>query len=68
MEHAIGTKITFSNGEVAEVKEEPKNVCTECIFYSLHCREFKYFGIIGECEGKSRTDHKDIIYKEIKEG
>lgn len=66
MEHRIGTKITFPNGEVVEVKEEPKGVCTECIFYSLHCGAFRYFGIIGECEGKSRKDHKNIIYKEVK--
>lgn len=67
MEHKIGTRITFPNGDVVEVKEEPKGVCTECIFYSLHCSAFRYFGIIGECEGKSRKDHKNIIYKEITE-
>lgn len=67
MEHAIGTLITFPNNDVVEVKEEPNDLCTGCIFHYLHCEEFKYFGIIGECEGVSRKDNKSIIYKEVKE-
>lgn len=67
MEHKIGTKITFPNGDVVEVKEEPESVCIGCIFDSLQCGVFRRFGIIGECEESYRTDKKNIIYKEVKE-
>lgn len=54
MEHAIGTHITL------EVVED--NSCEECFFVSI-CNE----ALLVKCNKKNRTDHKDIIYKEIKE-
>lgn len=57
MEHSIGTKITL------EVVESDK-ACEGCYFEEL-C---EYSGDIPiECWEKYRTDHKNIIYKEIKE-
>lgn len=54
MEHAIGTKITL------EVVED--NSCEECFFAPVCNAVFRV-----KCNKKERTDHKNIIYKEIKE-
>lgn len=61
MEHAIGTKITL---EVVEIdSENEENPCNGCVFYRI----IDCVRPIGwECEEVSRTDHKNIIYKEIK--
>lgn len=65
MEHAIGTLITLPDGRKAEVVEVDFT-CIGCILYSDKCMNYKLNGIIGECSPK-RSDHKHIIYKEIKE-
>lgn len=54
MEHAIGTRITL---EVVEAKELS---CRGCYF-----EEGGWCA--GECWQGNRSDHKNIIYKEIKE-
>lgn len=58
MEHAIGTRITL------EVVEDEKYTCIGCFFYNQRnvCNEL---GV--KCLDEERTDHKNIIYKEIKE-
>ena len=53
MENAIGTKLTL---EVVE-----GNGCDDCFFFAVDCCE----GV--RCDLDSRSDHKSIIYKEIKE-
>lgn len=62
MEHAIGEIVTLPDGRKAKVVEDKKlEQCRACIF-----------GNIDRCTGRTclgifRTDHKNIIYKEIKE-
>lgn len=61
MEHAIGTKITL---EVVESNKDGMHPCTGCFFdYENTCM------LPGEniCRKNSRSDRKNIIYKEIKE-
>lgn len=61
MEHAIGTKITL---EVVENNES----CEECIFSEFKvCYKPERLGNRHDCFEEYRTDHKNIIYKEIKE-
>lgn len=61
MEHKIGEIVTLPDGRKAEVVEDNgKYRCHRCYF----CRSC--YG--RTCYHKERTDHKNIIYKEIKEG
>lgn len=55
MEHKIGTRITL------EVAETDNSSCVGCFFFNLNCCQFV------KCWHLDRTDHKNIIYKEIKE-
>lgn len=55
MEHAIGTKITL---EVVEV--EKGKVCQGCYYENISCCGHK-------CMDIQRADHKNVIYKEIKQ-
>lgn len=56
MEHAIGTKITL---EVVEGIS-----CKDCFFnYGQSCGKSHD----TKCAAFDRTDHKSIIYKEVKE-
>lgn len=63
MEHAIGTRITLEDGRVIEVVEAPNRLyrCDSCIFDGCFesCDSDK-------CSEYDRTDHKNIIYKEVK--
>lgn len=65
MEHAIGTRITLEDGRIAEVVEDAGEVCDNCIFNVFDSCLPQ--GIGGYCTEEYRTDHKNIIYKEIKE-
>lgn len=56
MEHAIGTKITL---EVVE-----GDMCKGCFFDSAEEGCLRPFNSV--CGGISRSDYKNIIYKEIK--
>lgn len=57
MEHKIGTRITL------EVVESSKR-CEGCFFDTINgCAETHGW----YCLCRNRTDHKNIIYKEIKE-
>lgn len=61
MEHKIGEIVTLPDGRKAEVVESPCN-CKDCIFKDERmdvCRKY-------ECIRNHRTDHKDIIYMEVK--
>lgn len=64
MEYAIGTRITLEDGRVIGVVEAPNKLyrCDSCIFEGTFecCESYK-------CSEYDRTDHKNIIYKEIKE-
>lgn len=62
MEHAIGTRITLADGRVVEVVEGKG--CQGCI-----ANPFSYdtLCLIKKCHSRNRTDHKNIIYKEVKE-
>lgn len=58
-EYQIGEIVTLPDRTKARVEKGGKD-CTGCIFET--CNVFDCF---GECNGKSRTDHTDIIYREI---
>lgn len=61
MEHAIGEIVTLPDGRKAEVVEGQLD-CSGCVFLLGTAEEcFEY-----ECLRKYRTDHKNIIYKEVK--
>lgn len=63
MEHKIGEIVTLPDGRKAEVVEEPVSCsCEGCILKDESC----YPTITGMCNDYDRTDHKNIIYKEIK--
>lgn len=66
MEHAIGEIVTLSDGRKAEIVEQ--DFCEGCAFHktNINCyAERKY--VLGDCDAKRRTDHKNIIYKKIKD-
>lgn len=58
MEHAIGTRITL------EVVEQKDDSCKGCFFDDTYrgCFDCEIF----DCMAAFRTDHKNIIYKEVK--
>ena len=61
MEHAIGTIVTLPDGRKAEVVEEiVQDSCEGCIYKNVDCPK-DYC-----CNDSDRTDHKNIIYKEVK--
>lgn len=62
MEHKIGTRITL---EVVEIdSENEENSCNGCVFDRI----IDCIRPIGwECGETTRTDHKNIIYKEVKD-
>ena len=64
MEHAIESIITLPDGRKAEVVEDNNDVFVPC----AGCAFDVYFNCQGlACIDDKRTDHKNIIYKEIKE-
>ena len=71
MEHKIGERITLEDGRVVEVVKDNKPsyllnfACWECVFGKEGNRKY-CVTIAGECSGVTRTDHKNVIYKEIK--
>lgn len=68
MEHKIGEIITLPDGRKAEVAESVNNLCIGCYYHLLNtsdCISLRKNGKLGKCI--LRTDHKNIIYKEIKE-
>ena len=67
MEHRIGTIVTLPDGRRAEVVEG--KTCEGCAVRMkgiIACIKWTERGIIGTCYSARRTDHKNIIYKEIK--
>lgn len=67
MEHKIETIVTLPSGRKAEVVE---GFCQDCAVGKsgiIACIKWRERGLIGECLEERRTDHKDVIYKEIKE-
>ena len=70
MERAVGTRITLPDGRKAEVVENNSGICIGCALWDnigMHCDFYATEQIGEECYNKLRTDHKNIIYKEIKE-
>lgn len=66
MEHKIGEIVTLPGGRKAEVVEG--NSCYGCYLHERHlCTNYYAAGYILNCIPALRTDHKNIIYKEIKE-
>lgn len=68
MEHKIGEIITLPDGRKAEVVEA--NTCEECAVGMegiIACIKWTERGKIGTCYSAWRSDHKKVIYKEIKE-
>lgn len=63
MEHAIGTKITLEVVKTTlEVVESKDDRCDGC-YFDHFCNKPKDW----ICYSQERTDHKNIIYKEVKE-
>lgn len=64
MEHKIGEIVTMQDGRKARVEE---GLCEHCAYhkfgYDFYCDIPRKY----ECMAIYRTDHKSIIYKEIKE-
>lgn len=73
MEHKIGEIVTLPDGRKVRVvldTVEPSYLsifggCWECVFGKGGDRKY-CADIAGECSEISRTDHKEIIYKEVK--
>lgn len=57
MEHKIETRITL---EVVEVENDK---CDGCYFDGFNCNKPKDW----MCYSRERSDHKNVIFKEIKE-
>lgn len=65
-EHPIGKVIDLPDGRKAEVVE---GLCQDCAVGErgiIACIKWRERGRIGECLEERRTDHKHIIYKEVK--
>lgn len=71
MYHKIGKVVTVTNGRKTIVEENKTHACDGCIFEFQGvwqcCHWLRFIGIIGQCGKEERRDHKDIIYREIKE-
>lgn len=71
MEHKIGEIVTLPDGRKAEVvaRDTISERCYGCMFWSVFfgCQRYKDKLIYVRCSAKVRTDHKSVIYKEIKE-
>ena len=68
MEHKIGERFTYIGRERKPIKLQAKKAprsdgrCAKCYF------DNSFLSCIGyECDASKRSDHKNIIYKEIKE-
>lgn len=61
MEHKIGEVIKLPDGGKAEVVEcDWASTCADCFLYLSEICD------ICSCRASQRSDHKDIIYKEVK--
>lgn len=60
MQHKIGTRITLEDGRVVEVTETRGITCIGCVYDEDFCDGSR------ACGSRNRTDHKNIIYKEVK--
>ena len=68
MEHAIGEIVPLPNGRKVEVVEGKScEGCAVCMEGMIACIKWTERGKIGTCFSIRRTDHKNIIYKEIKD-
>lgn len=68
MEHKIGEVVTLPDGRRAKVVEG--KTCAGCAVRMegmIACIKWAERGKIGTCYSTGRTDHKDIVYREIKE-
>lgn len=71
MEHAIGTEIILPDNRKVKVVEDNKpsyllnHGCWACMFAKEGNKKY-CATIAGECSGVNRTDHKNIIYQEVK--
>lgn len=63
MEHAVGEIVTMPDGRKAKVVEN--ETCDGCAFIGTGCIVDQNKNRLGRCVGLERTDHTDIIYKEI---
>lgn len=65
MEHKIGEIVTLPDGRKAKVVNNRKRQdCNGCVFITQFCC-LNYEDVF--CDEFNRTDHKNIIYKEVKE-
>lgn len=66
MERRIGEIITLPDGRRVEVVEGRCRDCAISKIGIIGCITWRERGRIGECLKEKRSDHKDIIYKEVK--
>lgn len=70
-ERKVGDKLTCTiRGEektiVAYPSSEAKSSCEGCIFKNSNCVTcLPFVELLGPCESTERSDHKDIIFKEV---
>ena len=67
MENKIGEIVTLPFCDTKARIEESFYKCEGC-YYENHiniCEDYQNYGVLGECFGICREDHKDIIYKPL---
>lgn len=68
MEHAIGQEIEIidNNKNIKlKVEESPADRCDNCFFLYKDCLRGYYSSLTSCCSSMSRTDKKNIIYRQI---
>lgn len=61
MEDAIGKIVTLPDGRKARVTRHKG--CDKCVYYKKTHNDYCYYVF---CMAEERTDHNNIIYKEVK--
>ena len=65
----IGEKFEHNGVTLEVVKDNDRNLCKGCYFdrYIDHCYNERNINITGRCADPYRTDHKNVIFKEVKQ-
>ena len=67
MENKIGEIVTLPFCDTKVRVEESFYKCKGCYYENRIniCEDYQNYGVLGECFGICREDHKDIIYKPL---
>lgn len=67
MEFEVGARFTILDFDIIhliEVQErDSRSLCDGCFFNDFTCINIRY----GYCDSERRSDHKNVIFKEVKE-